>query len=89
MFVVGVVVGFVASYVDVDVGVTGFGVDVIVCVCCLEEVEVGNFTGCDADGVELGSSKSYVEIEVLTVCHLPCSTRRSKRESHARTSSLR
>ena len=47
-------VGFVASYVDVDVGVAGFGVDVVVCVCCVEEVEVGNFIGCDAGGGLVG-----------------------------------
>ena len=51
-------VGFVASYIDVDVGVAGLGVDVVVCVCCVEEVEVGDFIGRDAGRVELGGSKS-------------------------------
>lgn len=51
VFVIGVVFRFVAGDVDVDVGVPSLGVDVVVCVGCVEEVEVWYFVGCDTDWV--------------------------------------
>ena len=47
---VRVVFGFVARNVDVDVRVAGFGVDVVVRIGSVEEVEIGDLVGCDAGG---------------------------------------
>jgi len=48
VFVVRVVFGLVARDVDMNVRVPRFGVDVVVGVGCVEEVEVGDLVGCDA-----------------------------------------
>lgn len=45
---VRVVLGLVARDVDMDVCVPRFGIDVVVGVGCVEEVEVWDLVGCNA-----------------------------------------